>query len=365
MSVRFRLLAGCASIVLVVCLNTGCRDDIEPRPKSGPAGARTEIGDKGGADTVTDGGAPGGAARLEDVASVPEGVDDQDDSSAPDFLPRSSAVAGWVKHEPVRVGGVSVLAEVLSASEAARFGHFKIESVARCAYALHEVGGTVVARVVTIETDGPEDAYGLVTCASGSLETESIGGLDRVDEGGGLVFHAWKGRVYVRLSCESGGAEIGERARRLLRHIVARILRENVPPIVEAMPTESARPGELWLVRHLASLRSVDLVRVASPEADTVSRLLGLNGEALMCIGTYDVPGGRRPNVVWLVRYPTDEAAAEAHGRYQRYLNEARERAAQSTNLLDPRGRFLVGTWTSEEESLQYMMPRIAQLLPS
>ena len=131
------------------------------------------------------------------------------------------------------------------------------------------------------------------------------------------------------------------------------------------MPSDSARPGERWLVRHLASLSTSALQRAASPEVDTVSRVLGLDGSAVMCIAAYDVPIARRSNVIWLVQYPDAESAKAAHGRYQQYLAGAAVRSAQSTTMLEPRGRYLVGTWTAEEESLQYMMPRVAEMLPS
>jgi hypothetical protein len=124
-------------------------------------------------------------------------------------------------------------------------------------------------------------------------------------------------------------------------------------------------PGVRWLVRDLASLSVNALGLASSPDLAAVNRLLGLGEGTLMCISAYDVPEGRQPNVVWLVRYPTEKAAANAHERYSTHLARADGPTWASTNLLRPHGRFLIGTWTIEEESLQYMMPRIRQLLPS
>jgi len=66
------------------------------------------------------------------------------------------------------------------------------------------------------------------------------------------------------------------------------------------------------------------------------------------------------------VRYPSEQAAADAYARYSRRLEEAMSGSPwQSTLLSPPHGVFLIGTWTAEEESIQYMMPRIEELLPS
>jgi hypothetical protein len=51
--------------------------------------------------------------------------------------------------------------------------------------------------------------------------------------------------------------------------------------------------------------------------------------------------------------------------RYTRFLADRKDPTAQSTNLLPPHGPYLIGTWTAEEESIQYVMPRIDKLLPS
>jgi hypothetical protein len=151
----------------------------------------------------------------------------------------------------------------------------------------------------------------------------------------------------------------------LLRVIAGRIPREDPPVLLEAMPRDHATAGCRWLVRHLGSLSPGALGMADPPDLAKVNALLGLGTATLMCIASYEVPEARRPNVVWLVRYPTARRAEEAYERYARQLTRAAGQAWESTSLMRPHGPFLIGTWTVEEESLQYMMPRIKQLLPS
>jgi hypothetical protein len=115
----------------------------------------------------------------------------------------------------------------------------------------------------------------------------------------------------------------------------------------------------------LSSLPPGALGEAHPPDADRLSSILGLGPETLMAISQYDVPQGRRPDTVWLIRYPTPEAARDAQARYVRLLESDTSGHARSTSVLDPHGRFLAGTWSAEEESLIFVLPRVVQLLPS
>ena len=147
--------------------------------------------------------------------------------------------------------------------------------------------------------------------------------------------------------------------------IVARLPREDSPALLEAMPTQMAVHGRKRLVRDLASLPPGDLPLTSPEDVTTISRLLGLGHDTLMCIADYTVPQAHRANTLWPVEYPDKTAARAAHDRYEMFLTTATDPLSQSTNLMRPHGRFLIGTWTAAEESIQYMMPQIARLLPS
>jgi len=307
--------------------------------------------------------APTGEPNQQAQASA--GVDAKDAPNAPASLPKSQPDAGWIKREPVRVFSAGNLAGAVAKHDAIRLSFFKIRSVATCAYDIpHSDGRARLARVLLIDTDSAEDAYGWLSCQAPATETFNIGGETRVERQDGLHMHCWQGRSYVRVDVPDTDAEATEKAIRLLLNITGQIGREDKPALVDAVPSDSAGLKRKWLVRHLGSLpaRAFDLA--FSLDVLKTSSLLGLDKSTQMCIAQYDVPQGLRANVVWVVRYPSTKAAYDAHAKYTRFVTEKKDLAAQSTNLLPPHGQFLIGTWTAEEESLQYMLPRIGKLLP-
>lgn len=341
------------AIVLFVA-TAGCRDKVST-PSSQP------ISPSKAAPPSHAAPADNGTSQL----SSANGVDAQDAPSSPACLPKSQAAAGWVKREPVRVYPAAQLAQAMSKDEALRYSYFRIRSAATCAYGLKNSGSADrMVKVLLIETESAEDAYGLLTCQAPPAELFKIGGETRVVRHDGLHLHCWQGKSYIRLDVDGADAVTTELVIRLLLNITGRIAREDLPALVEAVPSDSSGLQRKWLVRHLASLlpNSMDL---AFPlDVNKTSGLLGLNKTTLVCVAQYEVPQGKRSNVVWVVRYSINKSAYDAHARYTRFLADHKDPAAQSTNLLPPHGPFLIGTWTAEEESLQYMMPRIGKLLP-
>jgi hypothetical protein len=306
------------------------------------------------------------AGQTQSPSTVASGVDAKDAPHSPAYLPKSQAAAGWTKREPIRVYPANNLTGAMTKDDAARCGYFKIRSASKCAYDLTGANGKAqLARVLAVDTESAEDAYGLLSCRLPATETFKIGGETRVDRRDGLHLHCWQGKSYIRVDLAEGGAEITEQAIRLLLNITGRIAKEDLPALVSAAPSDSSGLQRKWLLRHLGSLppKAFDL---AFPlDASKTNGLLGLDKSTLMCIAQYEVPQGARSNVVWVVRYPNTKAAYDAHARYTRFLADRKDPAAQSTNLLPPHGPYLIGTWTAEEESIQYVMPTIGKLLPS
>ncbi len=294
----------------------------------------------------------------------PNSVDAGDASNAPSYLPRSNDCSGWNKRTPVVVRGPADLKQLFSAEHAQRLGRFAVRSAASCAYTNKLADGELTANVLTIEAATPEDAYGLVTCSSSSPTSDRCGGLTRVDQGGGVTFHTWQGRVAIKASIDKGGpAQVAE-LRRLVQHICGRIQREDAPMLVHALPQESMLPGRLWLVRHLGSLPPQTIAIQPQPNFDEAARALGLGNDTLICIAAYNLPGARQPNTVWIAQYPTPAAARQAFKRTNALAVESPNKAWQHTNVMQPRGPYLIGTWTAEEESMQNIMPKISALLP-
>lgn len=298
---------------------------------------------------------------------APGGAGAADDPGAPECLLAAAKADGWTKAGPIRVFASTQVDRVVTRTEARRFSRFRVQSAATGQYESVPSGGAGRQRasVLVVETDSPEDAYGILTCQSGSRERLRVGGETRVDRHGGLHLHCWQGRSYVRVDVSAADPETTEQAIRLLLVITERIARSDRPAMLAAIPSDVSADQGLWLVRHLAALPSPVMDFPRAPDVQNVSRLLGLNETTLLCVARCASAEMRGPNVVWVVHYPTNKAAYDAHARYSRYLIEHDDPSAASTNLLPPHGPFLAGTWTAEEESLQYLLPRISRLLPT
>jgi len=348
---RERVLSGGGAVTLAVLLVIlGCRDQGRPRPTTRPAPTssqpRTPV--------------PAESPPPARPAAQPE------TDSGPSYLPDRLPQEGWVRQEGVRIAGAAGLEPLLPPSQAAWFEQFRIKSAASCAYVWESGGYDLLAHVVVFEAQSPDDAYGLMSCQSSSSELLNVGGETRVETGVELHFHCWQGNAYVHVWTAFTDERAVLQTRRLLMQIAGRLPRTDPPALVEVMPRDSARPGKRWLVRTLSGLRPAVFADPGGLDLAETSRLLGLGAETLMCIGAYDVPEGRRPNVVWIVQYDGPTSAAEAYARYSRRLEEAPAGSPwRSTSILPAHGRFLVGTWTAEEESIQYLLPRIIELLPA
>ncbi len=299
---------------------------------------------------------PSGRAETE--------ADGRDDPHAPDCLPRSRDGGPWIQAEPIRVVDNTRLGELLTKPEAARLIHFRLISAARGAY-LIETGSSPPGqiRVLLLETESPDDAYGLLTCQSASAETLVIGGETRVDREGAPHLHCWQGRWYVRLWTVATAPASEPDMVRLLRRIVERLPAADPPAILQVWPEDSFE--RLYLVRHLAALPPDPLIPLSASELRTVSDLLGLGPEALMAVAIYRQPGARRANVVWLARYPDAKFAEIGHSRYAKRLAQSVGRVWETTQLMPPQGRCVLGTWTIDEESLQHRLLEAADRLQS
>jgi hypothetical protein len=334
------------------------------------SGCRQETADKKPSSSSPAASVPAATHASTSTPRAPQAVfattEPRSDPQGPLYLPASLPTEGWSRHEPVRTAQAADLGKLLPPSQSVWFDHFRLKSAASTTYVWNGEGRELLARVVVFEAWSPEDAYGLMSCQSSSSEVLNVGGETRVESGVELHFHCWQGNAYIHVWTDQTDEKAALQARRLLMHVVGRIPRADVPGLVEAMPRENLKPGKRWLVRNLAGLPSAVFAHPAGLDLEEVARVLGMSGDTLMCIASYEVPEARKTNTVWVVRYPSEQAAADAYARYSRRLEEAMSGSPwQSTLLSPPHGVFLIGTWTAEEESIQYMMPRIEELLPS
>lgn len=339
--------------ITLLCLMgglAGCPDKQSKTPTSQPVNQNSQVT----------------AGRKTADASGRNSADAADSPVSPSCLPKSGVVTGWTKTEPVRVYMAGELAGAITPSEVIRLSYFRVLSAASCAYATKNSDGAErPARVLYVETESPQDAYGIMCCQCDSTETLKVGGETRVQRADGFHLHSWQGKSYIRVSTTVVDPETTEQIIRLIFYITGQLKREDRPPLLDAVPADADLLKARWLVRHLGSLPMKAFDFPHAPDAMKMSQLLGLNDSTLVCVAHYDVPNGRgTPNVVWVVQYPNAKTAYESHARLSKALEKANDDALLATNILPPHGAYLVGTWTAEEESIQYMLPRVAKLLP-
>ncbi len=326
-------------LALAACLACGCSDN--GVPGSGPRSARA-----GSADGY----------RLAAVGARPVGVDDQDDPAWPTALPRSGEVGDWVKTVPLRVALSGELATLISdADRVARWTPYQIKLAATCRYTRSD-GGT--ADVAIVQAYSVEDAFGLFSIEAPRTGRQAAADHSRVTDAKNGEFHAWKGRFYVRITGRNEGCSA------LLSRILFVLPDAEWPPILGAFPAHRGGLPARWLVRGGISLTGTEARPWAAPDAVKVDRLLGLSRDTLMAVAEYPTAAAGKRNTLWLVQYDTPAAAREAFKRYRRYANDSKDADAAVTMVVEPKGPYLLGTWTAEEESIANLLPRILHVLP-
>ncbi len=294
-------------------------------------------------------------------APSPELADEEDAPDAPRFFPRSRVVADWVKHEPVRTALPGDLADLLPADTANVISPYQVKQAATCAYRRTVANRQQVMRVLAVLTHQPADAFGIFTVEGTGALSKDSGLMTRTDVSGErTIIHAWKGCHYLRFTgLRAGDPTFMKACQPLIRKITFLMPDAALPALVEAFPQAGRVPGRRWLIRGSGSLAGPGAVDLKIPQGEQVARLLGLNKDSQMAIATYQIQGAARPHLVWVVRYDTPSQARRAHRAYMAWLDEATDRASASTMLLKPRGQYLLGTWTAEEESLGSVLPKL------
>jgi len=301
--------------------------------------------------------------RTPTTGPAPASPDDQDSPDAPPFLPRSGVVPNWTKHEPIRTALPGELVKVMRPETARVIEPYQVKRAALCAYRFmppDRSPGQVV-RVLVVETHLPEDAYGIFTVErTGEISREPGLWMATDSSGRSLTIHVWKGRHYLQLEAQTpGDASLLEACRALIRKITFQMPDASPPELTEAFPRPGLMPNQQWFIRGWASLAGPGAAGLKFADSKSISDALGLDKDTQMVIGTYKVRGAVRPHVVWVVRYETPEEARKAYDRYQAYLDKATDRESGSTMLLRPTGRYLLGTWTAEEESIEPVLPKL------
>ena len=188
---------------------------------------------------------------------------------------------------------------------------------------------------------------------------------------GPLEYVIWQEDLFIRVSGEP--IETGDVSEDVqgdaVEEIAASILfgkprpdRTVLPKILDLFPLNNRIPDKAWVVRGLESLGAAGAEEVPLPSEQRrlVGRLLRLGGpDNIMAIVAYRVPDGLRPNYIWAVQYKDPRETNDARSAYTQHIERTPDDPLSRVTLVsmpDPRGNYLVGTWTAEEESLSHVL---------
>jgi len=309
---------------------------------------------------------------VDDVGLAP-GADERDAPNAPAVLPRSHEFGGWVKHEPVRVVGPDAL-DSLVADETMRkaMNSYRLKSVAHCVYRYVPPKEAVplLLDVLWVEAFDADDAFGLFSVMAPpprGLNADGSQTAERRLADGPLQLFGWQGVVCVRMTAaeDDDRATLAAAARILRARLLFAIPRADPPELLRLLPRDRLLPEREWLVRKAVALQLPGAAELPAIDPERLDALLGLDGRAWLAVAAYEVGPAEPPNYVWIVRYPDAASAEQAFERYQAELDQPEDEVDRNTMLAGPRGRFVAGTWTADQESVQHLLPRLLPLLPS
>ncbi len=342
-------------MIVLVLLAGGCRRD-EPAPT-----------------TTTGPGAPGATAPATSkapagtsISAVPaRGADADDDLEAPRALPRTMDLQKWVKTQPVRVAAPEDLNRLIE-DERQRgiLAAFPLKRVASCAYQM----GDTTAEVLYVEAAAPEDAFGvfsLLTTKPGTRRRDdnSVRAADvLVDR---MILSAWQGCVCLRVAFGPvRGEQTQQECERLFDRILFSVPAADPPLLMRLVPADKQQGARLWQARTTAALRYAENDTLRRLDPAVMDARLGLQGDAILSVAAVPVAGEDRPNVIWLVQYPDAESARAAHDRYHAAVESPEDPVDGNAHPGSAKGRFFIGSWTADQESIQGLLPLLETALP-
>lgn len=311
---------------------------------------------------------------VPDAASIrlPPGADDRDAPNAPAILPRSYDMAGWIKHEPVRVALPNELA-LLIADDGVRAAmeSFLLKSVAHCVYryAPPDTTAPLLLDVLWVQALDSDDAFGLFSVLAApprGLNADGSQTAERRDSDNTFRLFGWQGTVCMQMTVlsDDSRATLAAAARLLRAKLLFSVPRADPPELLRRLPREQLLPEREWLVRKAVALQLPGAAELPAVAPQALDAVLGLDGDVLLAIAAYEVAPGETPNYVWVAQYPEPATAAEAIERYQARLDQPGDDVDRNTMLAGPRQRYIAGTWTADQESVQHLLPRLLATLP-
>ncbi|UCD29655.1 MAG: hypothetical protein JSV03_04015 [Planctomycetota bacterium] len=297
--------------------------------------------------------------------SQPIGVDSEDAPNAPRALPTSQELRDWIKIEPVKIATGDKIDELITdTSQRAFLKTYRINLVARCAYAIKDLKGDVLF----IETPTTADAFGIfsVMTSQPGQPNNVDGSIRAIDtSGGALTMFAWQGNTYVRTKFTGPG---DDKSRQSCEYLFNRIIFNtptmNAPLLVQIIPPQRADSSKMWLVRSLRALSGVKNMTLKNIDAAQMDTRLGLKGNQTLSIATVKVADDEPDNIIWMVQYDDPSAAAAAYQRYRQALEWPTNDLDKDSIVYSAKGKFLIGSWTAGQESIQHLLEDLTKALP-
>jgi hypothetical protein len=293
-----------------------------------------------------------------------EGKDAEDHPDAPRALPRSSEVQGWIKMQAVEVAGGEEMTQFVEDPAVRRvLAPFKFARLARATYRCPNAA----AEVLLAEGVAPEDALGAFSLANGGAPcaTRVDGSLQASLPGDGkAVLIAWQGNAFLRLEYTLE-QEAGLRdCERLASRTVFGLPMTEPPLLMRAVKEVPQEHCQCWFVRSAAVLRQQDNPRLRQIDPAALDSRLGLGGDAVLSVVAVEPTRGAAPIIIWLAEYATADEAKGAADRYTRAISSAPQGLDAVTHVGEPRGRFVIGTWTADQEAARNMVNMLREVLP-
>jgi len=345
--------------VTVLCLTAvSCRrENASPPGKNVPAGPPTQQ-----------------VAEPAEPVLVP--ADIRDDPRSARVLPRSNEVPGWIKTKPVEVIEPQKAASLMpSESLSKAINTFELAQASRCTY--ESLKGK--AEVLVLEMARPADAFGIFSLMSRSKDQQvrwQDGSIREIRmENGRHIMLGWQGTICLFVNATSPVTkEVGGDARQIFERILFTIPSTEPPLLIQAIPKQRQAQSKVWVVRRTSALRAADdadeLKQVANAKLD---QRLGLDGKTLLWVAsiasanTATAPASQPAGnvLIWVVQYPDSTAATAGYERCRRAIAKADTALDRKTQLLEPTGPYLVGSWTADGESATEILNGIRAILPT
>jgi len=298
-------------------------------------------------------------------------ADDKDEPQFALLFPTSDKAFGWTKTDPVKGGVIKRLPEYLP-DLADVLSPYSAETIATVKYERAYNGGVESVRIYLIRAATTEDAYGMMSVSVSGTDQFRSGEIRRQPAPGQI--YAVKGPYFAIFQGQTT-AQDTQHLNEGVELLAGKVMFEfsdhaELPMVVQILQTEQLPAARTLFLRDLKSLKGPAgkeiLETVGLTDLAAMNKLLRLGPKVDFALAVYTHDDWPAPDVVWLARYPSLGQSSAVAKHYRAIINRAKasDRLNNNTLLKGPSGRFLLGTWTLEIESIPHLMNQIQTYLP-